>query len=310
MKNFSKLYSKNNIGLIPTYACNSSCDFCYAKNLKMKFPKEMSWKIFKKVIHRCQKEGKNEISFFGGEATVWKYINEAVIYLKKRKIQVNFFTNGLIFPKNAPDCVLINMHNVFDIKRRRLIGKSMGFYKENKTEIGIRYNVDCRSDKKNDKVFLKIIQDWSDNIDYVSISPAIPYPLSSILGNSIYNLTHKIYRNGQKVRISRAIPICLFNKKQFKFLREECFLHKKCFSVKNIVINPDGKTLYPCVSVFKEKNWEEENLRDITKFYKRYFFDFGHIYGDKCQDCHYSKNYACQMGCLGTRQNKNQNCKC
>jgi len=296
-----KIYSKNNIGLIPTYSCNAFCKFCYARKLKKEFPKDMSWPLFVKTIKRCQRENKNEISFFGGEPTFWKYIDKAVNYLKNKKIQVDFFTNGLLFSKIPPDCVMINIYNFYKKENREKIRKSILFYSNHRTEVGVRYNVIDKSLDKNDEFFINFVKSMHNWIDYVSISPAVPYGFTRNLGNRLFKLAVKLRQNNFKTKITRAIPICLFNHKQFKYLRQNCFLQTECFSEKNIIINPDGKTLFPCVHVFERRDWTREKFTKIVRDFRQYFLSLSRCYSSACQDCDFAKQQRCQGGCLGAK---------
>ncbi len=298
-----RMYSKRNICLIPTYACNANCPFCYAKKFQKKFRKEMNWQTFERVIGLSIKKGKNEVSFLGGEPTIWSYINQAVSFLKKRKIQVSFFTNGITYSKVAPDCVLINIYNFFNSTIRESIKKTIRFYKSQGVEIGLRYNLISGSSLKEDESFLKFATPLAD---YISISPAISYSPSRNLGNRIFKLVQDFHKRRKLVKISRAIPICLFNSQQFHYLRKECLLHTECYSQKNVVINPDGRTVFPCVNISAfSKDLFQDNLKKINADYKIFFKYLGAIYPfSQCQECEYALDNRCQAGCLGMRSPK------
>jgi len=297
------MYSKRNICLVPTYSCNANCPFCYAKKFQKKFRKEMDWQTFKKVIGLSIKEGKNEVSFLGGEPTIWLYINQAVSFLRERNIQISFFTNGITYSKVAPDCVLINIYNFFNSITRESIKKTIYFYKSQGVEIGLRYNLTLEASLKEDKSFLRFATPLAD---YISISPAIPYLPSRSLGNRIFKLVQDFHKCGKSVKIARAIPICLFNAEQFRYLRKESLLHTECYSKKNVVINPDGKTVFPCVNISAfSKDLFKDNLKKINADYKKFFRYLGKIYPfPECQECEYALDNRCQAGCLGMRSSK------
>jgi MoaA/NifB/PqqE/SkfB family radical SAM enzyme len=295
-----KMYSKKNICLIPTYSCNANCPFCYAKEFKKKFRKEMDWQMFKKVVDICLNHGKrNEVSFLGGEPTVWRHINQAVSYLKERNVQVNFFTNGINCSAVAPDCVLINIYNSFNNKIRNKIKKSILLYKRQGVEVGLRYNLASGS-STDDERFINFAVPLAD---YVSISPAIPYSPSEELGSRIFKLVHNFHAQKRIVKISRAIPICLFNSQKFRYLREKCSLRTECYSEKNIVINPDGKTIFPCVNIpIFSLNLFKDGLPKINRVCKKFFKSLSLIRPfPQCQKCQHAADNKCQAGCLGMR---------
>jgi len=295
-----RMYSKNNICIIPTYRCNADCAFCYARGLYGRFPEDMKWDIFKKVTDYCIKNGKNEMSFLGGEPTVWPHINKAVSYLRERGVQVSFFTNGITYSNPPPDCVLINIYNDFNNTAKEMVIKTIGFYKSSGTEVTLRYNLVSNSSVDEDDKFLRFSVTLADR---VSITPAIPYIPSRELGNRIFRLVKNFHKRGIAVKISRAIPVCLFNAKQYYYLREYCLMAKKCYSEKNVVINPDGKTLFPCVSVTEyEKYLFKDSLEEINDDYKTFFQKLGEFFPfDKCKECEYVLNNDCQAGCLAMR---------
>lgn len=294
------MYSKNNICIIPTYACNAACPFCYAKNLHNKFSNDMSWEVFKDVVDCCLENEKNEISFLGGEPTIWPHINNAVAYLKKNNIQVSFFSNGITYSEPPADCVLINIYNCFNDSIRQKIKESIEFYKASGTEVSLRYNLVQSSSNAEDDRFFEFSMPLAA---HVSISPTIPYVPDRKLGKRIFHLVNKLHQKGVDVKVSRAIPICLFDSKQFKYLREKCFMRKKCYSEKNVVINPDGETVFPCVSIAKfEKKLSQEGFKKINDDYNEFFKCLGRTFPfSRCKECKHALNNECQAGCLAMR---------
>lgn len=300
-----KMYSRKNICVVPTYNCNAACPFCYAKELKRRFRKDMGWQTFKKIMDTCLNSGINEVSFLGGEPTIWPHINKAVSYLKKKKVQVNFFTNGLIPSQISPDCVLINIYNFFDEVMREKIKKTIHFYKSQDVEIGLRYNlVAGQKNHRYDQIFFDFAMALAN---YISISPAVPYRPSKELGNRLFKLAQKFHVHGKQVKISRAIPICLFNSEQFQYLRDKCNLHTECYSQKNIVINPDGETIFPCVNVnVPPKSLYKDGFEKINNCYKDFFECLSKSYFlPQCKKCEYFLNHRCWGGCLGMRSAQN-----
>ena len=297
-----KMYSKNNVCLIPTYRCNAGCPFCYAKKFKKIFSRDMSWSKFIDVVGVLRKNGINEISFLGGEPTLWPHIGKAVKFLKNLNIQVNFFTNGIKRSTPAPDCVLINIYNSFSDSQRSKIKNTIAFYKKQGTEIGLRYNLnaeDPRSDK-NDLAFFDLAKTLAD---YISISPAVPYRLLTHLGKRIYDLVLEAKKRNLEVKVSRPIPICVFTREQFNYLRKAASLRTECYSEKNIVINPDGETIFPCVNISDYPlKLPKIKLASVNSAFRDFFENLSCIYEfNECIKCKYSRSHKCQAGCLGMR---------
>jgi len=260
----------------------------------------MPWGVFKKVIDYCTRDKIDEISFLGGEPTAWAHINNAVTYLQEKDVQVSFFTNGITRSESPPDCALINVTNNLNDNTRKQIEKTVCFYKTHGTEVTLRYNLVLSTKVSEDDRFLKFSASLSD---HVSITPAIPYMPSRALGNRIFRLIRKFHKNDINVKISRAIPVCLYNFTQYDYLRQNCLMAKKCYSEKNIVINPDGETLFPCVNIANyEKKLFKESLRKINNDYKLFFQYLSNVFPfDKCGKCKHAFSGDCQAGCLAMR---------
>lgn len=297
------MYSKNNICLAPTYRCNAKCPFCYAKKLKKTFPHDMEWDVFVDIVSMLRGEKINEISFLGGEPTIWPHISKAVNFLKNLKIQVNFFTNGITHSDSAPDCVLINIYNSFSGSVKKLIKSNIKKYKESGVEVGLRYNLNSDDGKaaQNDLFFIEMAEPLAD---YISISPAVPYRLTTNLGERIYNLVVEAKERNMNVKVSRAIPICIFTRGQFNYLRKTAFLRTECYSEKNILINPDGKTAFGCVNLsILNFDLSKISYKNICLKCKNFFKkSFAVRSFDSCEDCEHHHATRCQGGCLGLKK--------
>ena len=78
-------------------------------------------------------------------------------------------------------------------------------------------------------------------------------------------------------------------------------MRNKCFSRKNVLINPDGETLFPCVNIPEfEKKLFRDDIESVYNDYNDFFSKLGSIplTGD-CKGC--GINDICQAGCLAMR---------
>lgn len=281
--------------IVPTYECNLDCNRCYSKKFLEEFDQYLSWECFIHIFTLFRKEC-NSFSFIGGEPAKWKFINEAILFLKNKKKKVTVFTNCTIPIQARPTNMVVNGTNIFIKDLSNTIIKQLQQYKYQGIKICLRFNID---DQFTDAMINNAVAISRNFANSVSVSILFPAKFTRTIGNSVYSLCNELISNGVKVRISRATPLCIFSEEQRKFLEIQCGLSGQCpLPTNSIVIHPDGKSIQPCVELELRKN-----INDLIKAASK------DIFGEeidkikkkenlKCAGCELFKTNKCCGGCI------------
>jgi radical SAM protein with 4Fe4S-binding SPASM domain len=280
------------VHIVPTYACNLACSYCYASKYRGKFP-QMSWSKFRKTLDWLVAQGVRKIIFIGGEPTVWQHIDKAIGSSQSLGMQVGLLSNGVKLPKVWPHTVMINGTNLTDPKLCSGILKNIAKYREHKVPVGIRFNLG----EKDSPARLHRYANWAKKYaSSVSFSPTVPYLLDKKLGEVLFDFAKLVISNKQGITLNRAVPLCIFTEKQLKFLRKNCGLYSRCEPAKrSVVINPDGSFL-PCVDLNLSKKIHTNFKNQIAQLHKTSL----QIVCESCE--HFPRK--CQGGCLSMKIKK------
>lgn len=283
------------IYIIPTYECNLNCRFCYAQKYKNIYTESLSWDKFIGIYKKfsCSLD---RVAFIGGEAVKWKFINEAILYLKNKNINVSLFTNGVDILNAMPDNVIINASNIINMLQSEKIVNNINAYKKNNVKVTLRYNVD-------ENFFVHInnsVEIAKRYADAVSLSVLFPIDYGNkIIGNNLFLLAKELQDNKIKTRISRATPMCLFTDNQRTFLENNCNMRSTCSLPSNaLVINPDGISAQPCVELAIIKNINVFPDEHIKNLYKSEINEIKNSVSDVCKKCKFFAEKKCYGGCL------------
>lgn len=280
--------------VVPTYNCNLECNKCYSKKYLNDFQDDLSWKDFIKTVQYFKGKYDN-YAFIGGEPATWKFINEAILYLKNKRKKVSVFTNGTIQINVVPNNIILNGNNLFNTEINDEIINNLRYYKKNNGKITLRFNINELFSDTDIMSAVSLSKKYSDS---VSLSILYPITMWKGLGGKIYNFSKELFSNSIPVKISRATPFCLFDNDQREFLIENCKLKGKCsLPTNSVVINPDGRTIQPCV--------ELDIRRDITELknsspIKVFSEDIKTLIADKSSQCPECTIFStkCWGGCL------------
>ena len=283
------------IYIVPTYSCNLGCKKCYSKRYLTEFPNYLSWIKFISIF-KFFELSYNNFAFIGGEPTIWKFINESILFLRNKNKHVNVFTNGII-PLNAiPNRLIINGNNIFNPELKNKIFRNLSFYKRKRAKIHLRFNISTIFSEENIQEAVKASKQFAD-----SVSISILYPIENEVdyGKIIFDLSTKLYSESIRSVISRATPFCLFTQEQRDFLISNCKLKGKCaLPTNSLVINPDGQTIQPCVELYTNHNIAELTKKQPKKVFAKDVFKFKSNQNPKCNTCNYYLNNVCWGGCL------------
>lgn len=271
------------------------CKKCYSQKYLTEFPNYLSWDKFI-AIFKFFKLRYNNFAFIGGEPTIWKFINESILFLQNKNKHVNIFTNGIIPLKAIPNKLIINGNNIFIPELRNKIIRNLSLYKRKRAKIHLRFNISAIFSEENIQEAVMLSKQFAD-----SVSISILYPIENGIdyGKIIFELSTKLYSESIPIVISRATPFCLFTQEQRDFLISNCKLKGKCsLPTNSLVINPDGQTIQPCVELYMNHNISELSKNQPKKVFAKDLIKIKSNRGLKCKTCKYYINGVCWGGCL------------
>ncbi len=133
-----------------TESCNFNCMWCYANSGNSSDPKHMSKENLKKLIQTLANSGLKQITFSGGEPTLYPYLKKAVKLAKDNGFIVHMNTNGYLLTKKLAQelknlglsQVQINIDSLDSKKHDYIRGKEGSFYRaikalKNAKEVGM-----------------------------------------------------------------------------------------------------------------------------------------------------------------------------
>ena len=295
---------KFTIMIAPSYKCNASCDYCYASDYSKKFTKEMSFWDFVEIIDRHKEDEGGTVSIIGGEPSLWKHINKAIMYCKIKGLKTKVFTNGIKAVKIMPTTVYLNVNHYFDPRKEELIEKSLEYYKKKGVKIIFRYNISSSDKDSVRELFKKIdmLVDMSKNKKYsreIHFALAVPYVISKETGNLIYNSMKRVVDSGVKCSSPNSLPPCMFNDNQLEFLRNKVDYYSVCILGMLPLINPDGKTIQPCSkwNIYKDIRQIKGSMRNVSRLYEKELEKAKKKAPLRCQSCEYFQKNKCNVAC-------------
>lgn len=293
------------------YGCNKNCSYCYAKDLKEDYEKDMTLDDFKDLLKWF---GRNSITYFnitGGEPTIHPLVGDMLALADKEGFKVTIFTNGLFpqsFLKNI-DYVysfLINYNhkNTYTEKEYELLHKNLECIKQKGKPITLAFNIT----KEVDSCDYVIEAAKKYAAERVNMDLIIPNSLKSNeyisnfeeCKNLINTFLEKFKGNSIPVRITRPLPFCIFKdeiRENKKVVGSSCSIGYGIVS-----INPD-LSVFPCLSIFFRgpKITLFNNFEDVMSFYHNAVSDIKwkrYLYPE-CGSCVYLLRRKCQGSCLG-----------
>ncbi len=300
MKQNPPQHTIKSVHIVPSYKCNLSCSYCYAKKYVAEYP-DLTWEQFLELVDMLLTENIRDVSFIGGEPSIWPYIDKAIALLKSMGVKVGLLTNAVVHTKALPYFVTVNANNIVgDLEKK--ITENLQWYRKNKVSVCLRFNLSKEDTKKTTQHRLDLIQKYADT---VSIAPIVPYKLTKELGAVIYNFVRQVKKTGRKINISRALPICLFTAAEYDYLKKNAGVYSICGpGRRHVVLNPDNSIL-PCVDI-NHKFHLESGLNSAQKDCKKLVSELKGVYAHvECKDCEHFK-IRCQGGCFSMHIKNNK----
>jgi len=283
--------------IVPTYECNLACTQCYSKKYLPEYPAYLSWTNFINIYDMFKANAKSFL-FIGGEPSMWKFINESILFLKNKDKNVSIFSNGTILLGVMPDNLIINGTNLLSKTERNRILSNLAIYRDNGVNIKLRFNIDSTMKNQAEEI-VKVAKQYTKS---VSLSILYPSILDRQLGRTVYYLANKLLSNSIKTEISRGTPLCIFSEEERFYLKAKCFLKGKCnLPTNSFLVNPDGQTVQPCVELEIKRNIDELKISSPKRLFMR---SINEIRDNACLQCFNCTLISeCNGGCLGYKLN-------
>lgn len=302
-----KLYQVN-----ITYRCNKNCNYCYAKDLKEDYNKDMDIEDFKTLLGWFEKNNINYFNMLGGEPTLHPLIGDMLTLTSEKNFKITLFSNGL-FPEtflNHIDKVhsfLINYNqkSMYTCEEYELLHKNLAYLKQKNKHITFAFNI--TDDIESCDHIIESAKKYG--VERVNIDFVTP----NAFKNNEYISSTSLEKNKEKlikflkefkekniiVKATRPLPFCIF-KNEIK--ENKGVLSSSCSVGYGIIsINPD-LSIFPCLSIFFKgpKITSFKSFEEIISFYHEAINDIKwkrYLYPD-CKSCIYFVRKKCQGSCL------------
>ena len=291
------------VNFIPSYACNLSCSYCYADKFEKDYPKHAAFQDFLKVYNHALEVGAQEFRIYGGEPTLWEFLDKSLNLLHASGIRTKLMTNGLQRTNVAPKRVSVSVHNISKGILKKL-EDNLGWYKKEGCRIYLHLNISGSNYSKSlfDSFFM-LAEKYADVIELGLI---LPFKLIQEEGDNFYEAVRRGVGLGKKISVPRPLPRCIFSHDQYSYLEKNISFPTTCtIWKKRITINPSGDLdkAFPCISVpvkiekpltVEEMRKKSEGIMDELQKIPPY---------ERCQSCQWFGN-ECGAGCLVTHLGK------
>ena len=127
--------------LVPTYRCNLACSYCYTNTFRRRYPGEMSWDVFARVIDRFAAEDGKIVRILGGEPCLWVEIDRAIAHLRSAGMRSIVLSNGTSALGELPDEIHVNIEHYYESDARERVLTTLASYRERGPVVRFRYNV-------------------------------------------------------------------------------------------------------------------------------------------------------------------------
>jgi len=296
-----------------TYRCNNNCAYCSSGKINGETDSDMKVEDFRKILVWLKKQNIRNIILTGGEPFIHGDIKEMLGVCEDLKFNANILTNGLLikpelrkYIENKAVFLIVNVN----------LDESYYALKHNMSGIEgkivmLRYNF-----RKKDEPYtllFKMAKEYSVPIRFGFTVP------SRHADNEYYTLEDMVTYKQQlmdfvrlsrlslvRAHFSRPLPRCIFNEKEWKYLRKFSGVKSRCLLgasgnyVSRAIVNPDLSVDVCYASLSKANSiFDFKELKDLSRYFKDKIDTLREKpLIDKCINCRYYKDFSCQGGCL------------
>jgi hypothetical protein len=287
------------VGMVPSYRCDAECAYCYARPFQGYFSDSMSLERFALTVADLLLHGLTSIAFLGGEPTLWPLLPEALGFLKHYRLKSVVLTNGHCV-NGLPDEAVVNITGW----RRAGIASDgvnrLEQYAAGNTGLVLRVNL---AGRQRAGWLVWVAEQARRFRAPVSLGVPGANPGDRRLGQMVLDFCTRLLDRGVKVGISRPLPACMLTADQYSFLEANCGLRRLChFETCIPVVNPDGRTVFPCNSLPIRLPLEYV-YSDRRAWFRRKDLLAHPLFRPfpACRDCGTFTAEECHGGCLGMR---------
>ena len=299
-----------------TYKCflTSYCKYCYAKKELDKYKDDMTIEDFSKIIKWFKEAFKiKNIVLLGGESTVHPDLKIFSDLLNDYKINSFLFTNGcfnkdiqkiiknsasfktIIFHYEQSFFTNLKLKSLFLNNLKELTGKKIIF----------RYNIN--TPKFNFKNLIELSNKYNASIAYSFTTPTLNNHVEYFELKKIRELVFQLIdfikeasENNIEIFNKRPLPLCIFNKEQMEYIKNNSYLRLICCE-NSISVNPD-LSLYAAptltsikTSPVKDKEDLIQKFKHLTQYIEKVKWEYPSL--PDCKKCKFWIKKECQGGC-------------
>ena len=299
-----------------TYRCNTSCEFCYAKGLLEKFPKDMSLGDFAYLTKWAKAQGWKKIFFLGGEPTVHPQFEEILDTCYREQIIVHLSTNGLFgkellkkFKSSYVWHITFSYHpyDQASSSLRKQFLYNLEYLKRERIFLSLSGALDGKDDKWKEMIEtaakLNLPIRWSLLLLGYTRNVASCGVLSNLnlIGSQLFEVLKTCADKKVVCYVYRTVPACVFTPEQWQRIRKiyRYIAYSRCpvgfkrnYSC-GVTVNPDLST-FAC-SVFFIKGPHIASFKDriaLNQYYEKVAKDTITIPPMKeCNNCRLYQNF-------------------
>jgi radical SAM protein with 4Fe4S-binding SPASM domain len=318
--------------LAPTYRCNLTCSYCYAKEFSTDMPPDMSLDDLEYALSWAADYGVESILLGGGEPTVYAHFPELLRMASERRMRIRLTSNGLYSAKLRERIAVPAVQELvahFDQERMRrdragaeLFESNLRAAQSGGLDVLLRYTLTERSSPAEWRTIMDLAQrlgipqlnyglafeGWKGLNSYFNARTDI-----ESAGGRIERILSALFddaaRHALRLHLSKPFPLCALSPGLLRRaltaggLRPACAIHRDGFT-RNVTINPDLST-FPCngIALRGPKISQLKSFRDAGKHYAAAVESLMlQPYAEQCRDCALWYRGICRGTCLAERQ--------
>ncbi len=287
------------VHFVPTYRCTMNCSYCYAAGLRERFRADLSMQQYRLLLDYLLAHGLQGISFLGGEPTLWAPLADAVELARQVGLECAVFSNGAHVGA-VPHLVVLNLTRCLQGGISTAEAETIDWYRRQQVQISFRLNLAAADSTRYRTEIADLAGSLNADIQLGALNGT---PHATDYGRKFFDWCRFLVDHSLPVRITRPLARCLFTEEQHRYLTSHVETMACCDFTSSIpVINPDGKTVFPCNSLpvplpltyLHAKRSDFEELHPLypcrPEFMPR-----------ECRGCPSYLQGECHAGCIGTR---------
>jgi len=315
------------ISIIPSYACNLNCEYCFAKAMIKNHGTDMNAAFFQQIMDTVAAEGQVKlVNFLGGEPTQFKELDQFAAATEKLGLKYYLATNGLAARERfsrisaGKNLVSLTFHiekdEFYTPEQVALLLANVQAVADRPIHLAIRYNL--TDPERNDWSFMK---KYFDALPTFSFSFAVAFPDINSHGKAdaflqlkkfqkkIVGLINYVngFRTNKEIKIawSKPYPLCYFTAPELRRVirlsnvKNICEIHRNQFT-NNLCITPAAYAI-PCMALdaphfrIKDLSSHEQlaqaSENKVSKMVQRGF-------AENCGSCILYQMGNCQAACF------------